>query len=72
MLTVRELDAAKPEAKAYKLADGNGLYIEIMPSGAKYWRLKYRFAENEKRLAFGIYPEVRSPEAREKAKEARD
>lgn len=72
MLTVKEIDCAKPRAKSYKLADGEGLYIEVMPSGSKYWRLKYRISGKEKRLAFGVYPEVRPQEARDKAKEARD
>ena len=78
MLTVKEIDCAKPRAKSYKLADGDkladgeGLYIEVMPSGSKYWRLKYRISGKEKRLAFGVYPEVRPQEARDKAKEARD
>lgn len=72
MLTVKELDSAKPRAKPYKLADGQGLYLEVMPTGAKYWRLKYRVAGKEKRLAFGVYPEVRPQEARDKARTARD
>jgi integrase len=72
MLTVKEIEAAKPKDKPYKLADGQGLYLEVMPSGAKYWRLKYRIAGKEKRLALGVYPEVRPPEARDKTKEARD
>jgi len=71
MLTIKEIEAAKPKEKTYKLADGHGLYLEVTPSGAKYWRLKYRVARKEKRLAIGVYPEVRPPEARDKAKEAR-
>jgi hypothetical protein len=35
---------AKPEAKPYKKGDGGGMYLEVMPNGSKYWRLKYRFA----------------------------
>ena len=72
MLTIKEIDTAKLKVKPYKLADGQGLYLEVMPSGAKYWRLKYRIAGKEKRLAFGVYPEVRPAEARDKAKAARD
>lgn len=49
---------AKPREKPYKLAAGGGLYLEVMPNGARYWRLKYRFAGREKRLAIGVYPEV--------------
>ena len=62
---------AKPEAKPYKLADGGGLYLEVAPSGSKYWRLKYRFVGKEKRLAFGVYPEVSLAEARERRAVAR-
>jgi len=34
---------AKPTAKSFKLYDTGGLYLEISPSGGKWWRLKYRF-----------------------------
>jgi len=62
---------AKPEAKAYKMADGGGMYLEVMPSGSKYWRLKYRYAGKEKRLAFGVYPDVSLAQARERREVAR-
>jgi len=35
-LTVREVETAKPTSKQYKLADGRGLCLLVMPSGAKY------------------------------------
>lgn len=70
-LTAKTCDNAKPTAKAYKLADGGGLYLEVMPTGAKYWRCKYRFMSKEKRLAFGVYPEVSLAEARKKRENAR-
>lgn len=56
---------AKPKEKPYKLADAGGLYIEIMPNGSKYWRLKYRYNAKERRLALGVYPLVTISEARE-------
>lgn len=62
---------AKPEAKSYKMADGGGMYLEVMPSGSKYWRLKYRFGGKEKRLAFGVYPDVTLAEARSRRDAAR-
>lgn len=62
---------AKPEAKPYKLADGGGMYLEVMPNGSKYWRLKYRYAGKEKRLALGVYPDVSLSLARERRGEAR-
>lgn len=51
--------------------DGGGLYLEVTPAGGRYWRLKYRFAGKEKRLAFGVYPEVPLKLARERRAEAR-
>ncbi len=57
-LTNTSCKNAKPTEKAYKLADGGGMYLEVTTSGSKYWRLKYRFADKEKRLALGVYPQV--------------
>jgi len=62
---------AKGKAKPYKLFDGKGLYLEVMPTTARYWRLKYRFGGKEKRLALGVYPEVSLAKARERCDEAR-
>lgn len=67
-VTVRN---AKGKDKAYKLADGGGLYILVNPDGSKYWRLKYRFAGKEKLLALGVYPSVRMAAARERREEAK-
>ena len=61
----------KPSEKARKISDEKGLYLEVMPNGSKYWRMKYRFANKENRLSFGVYPEVSLAEAREKRDEAR-
>ena len=41
----------KPENKAYKKSDEKGLYLEVMPTGGKYWRMKYRF-DGKKPLIF--------------------
>ena len=51
--------------------DGGGLYLEVSPAGGRYWRLKYRIVGKEKRLAFGVYPEVSLKTARERRDEAR-
>ena len=66
MLTAVEIRNAKPRGKPYKLFDGAGLYLEVTPYGARYWRLKYRFGGKEKRLALGVYPRVSIAEARER------
>ncbi|MHA7844724.1 tyrosine-type recombinase/integrase [Serratia sp. D1N4] len=70
-LTDIKVKTAKPMEKAYKLADGGGMYLLVKPNGSKYWRLKYRFAGKEKMLSIGVYPDVSLADAREKRKEAR-
>ena len=70
-LNARQVDAAKPREKAYKLADGAGLYLEVVPSGSRYCRMKYRFNGKEKRLAFGVYPAVSLAQARALRDEAK-
>jgi integrase len=63
---------AKPGAKAFRLFDAKGLYLEISPSGGKWWRLKYRVAGKEKRLSLGVYPEIKLGAARAKRDDARE
>ena len=55
-LTDTQARNAKPQAKPYKLADTEGLFLLVTPAGGKLWRLKYRFAGKEKLLALGQYP----------------
>lgn len=62
---------AKPKTKPYKIADGEGLFLLVMPSGSKYWRLKYFFAGKEKTLALGVYPDVALADARDRRAQAR-
>ena len=62
---------AKPRPKSHKLSDGQGLYVEVTPTGARYWRLKYRFGGMEKRLSLGVYPTVSLAKARDDARAAR-
>lgn len=56
--------AAKPAAKLYKLFDGGGLYLAILPTGAKAWRAAYRMAGKQQTKSFGAYPDVSLAEAR--------
>jgi hypothetical protein len=58
-------------SRPYKLGDAGGLYLEVTPSGGKWWRLKYRFGGKEKRLSLGVYPDVTLAKARERRDEAR-
>jgi integrase len=70
-LTATECKNAKPKDKPYKLADGGGMFLLVQPNGARYWRLKYRYANKEKLLALGVFPEVSLSEARQKRDAAR-
>lgn len=63
--------SAKPETKAYKLTDGDGMVLLVHPNGSKYWRLRYRFGGKEMMLALGKYPEVSLADARARRGEAR-
>ncbi|HCB8400004.1 TPA: DUF4102 domain-containing protein, partial [Escherichia coli] len=50
-LTARQVETARPKEKDYKLSDERGLYLLVKTTGARYWRLKYRIAGKEKKLA---------------------
>lgn len=63
--------SAKPEAKPYKMAAGQGMYLLVNTNGSKLWRLKYRYAGKEKTLSFGAYPDVSLGQARLKREQAR-
>src|SRR6185437_3193937 len=51
--------------------DGGGLYLEVLPSGSRIWRLKYRHAGKESRATFGHFLGVGLAEARRRRDEAR-
>jgi hypothetical protein len=80
MLNDRKCSTAKPgihpdkpdedyTGRSCKLFDGGGLYLEVLPTGSKLWRLKYRYLGKEKRMSLGHYPLVPLKEAREKREE---
>ena len=70
MLTDTAVRKAVRRAKAYKLADGRGLYIHVAPTGRKYWRYRYQWQGKERVLSFGEYPAVSLVDARGKREEA--
>lgn len=71
-LTDIQVRNAKPKDKTYTLADGNGMYLEVMPTGKKRWRMAYRQPNGKNnRLTFGEYPLVSLAEARDKCLAAR-
>lgn len=71
-LTDKAVKAAQPKEKLYRIFDGEGLYLEVHPKGAKYWRMKCHYHSREDRLAFGVYPKVSLADARQKRQYAQD
>lgn len=39
-LTATKIKKSKPKGKAYKLSDGEGMFLLVSPRGGKSWRLK--------------------------------
>jgi integrase len=70
-LTDRAIRNAKAADKPLRMFDSGGMYLEIAPSGGKWWRLKYRHGGKEKRLSLGVYPDVGLADARERRDAAR-
>jgi integrase len=64
----RAADTGKPE----KLPDGDGMRLDVQPSGSGWWRLRYRFAGKEGMLSLGVYPAVPLALARRRRDEARE
>lgn len=65
------IGALLPKAVTYKITDGEGLYLEIRPNGARYWRFRYRWAGKPNTFSCGVYPETGLVEARARRNEAR-
>jgi hypothetical protein len=63
-LSEYQIRAAKPKETPYKLTDGQGLTLLVSPSGARLWRLRYRFSGREAMIALGSYPATSLREAR--------
>lgn len=64
--------SAKPTDRAYKLFDGDGLYLLVQPNGRKGWRLRYVKPDGREGLtSFGSYPVVGLADARNKRLEVK-
>lgn len=70
-LTAEIVQNAAPRTKHYKMADSGGMYLQVMPTGSKYWRMDYRFERKQHTLALGVYPDVSLSVARIRKDEAR-
>ena len=72
-LTNTQVKQAKPKDKIYKLSDGEGLRLRIMPIGSKQWLLDYQRPITKKRttLSLGSYPDISLADARKLRTSAR-
>jgi integrase len=57
MLTDTAIRKARKQSRRYKLADGFGLYLAVMPSGKKVFRYEYRYHGRRETLTLGTYAE---------------
>jgi integrase len=72
MLSDTRIRTTKPAVKPVRLYDERGLYLEVTPTGGRWWRLKYRFEGREKLLSMGTYPDTGLKVARAKRDQARE
>jgi integrase len=66
-LSDTKLRNLKPAEKAYQEADDAGLFVEVMPGGAKVWRMRYRIGgrgAKQEKVTLGDYPTYSLAEAR--------
>lgn len=64
MLTNAAVKAARGRDAAYKLPDGQGLHLAVLPSGSKSWRQRCRIGGKEQTLTLGLWPEHSLADAR--------
>lgn len=66
LLTDLKIKSLKPYNKPYMVRDDRGLYLEVHPSGARYWRIRIWEKGREIRRSLGVYPLISLREARER------
>jgi integrase len=65
------LKAAIKAGAPKRISDGGGLYLEVRPTGAGWWRVRYWNGGKEGMLSLGTYPDVPLKLARERRDETR-
>ena len=70
-LTDTAVRKAKPGEKPVRMFDERGLYLEVAPTGGKWWRFKYTFDGKEKLLSMGTFPDTGLKSARARRDAAR-
>ena len=72
MLSDAKLRSLKASDKIYTAGDSDGLYIEIRPTGRKYWRYRIQIGGKTHKITLGEYPAVGLSEARSKRDSVRN
>lgn len=57
-LSDTRIKALKSKPAPYEIADEGGLFVEVLPSGAKIWRYRYRLNGRREKVTIGPYPAV--------------
>lgn len=63
-LSDTKLRTLAPRNRPWQLADHDGLVIEVLPTGRKIWRFRYRFDNKSQQITLGEYPAFSLAEAR--------
>ncbi|EDH7635093.1 hypothetical protein CB562_17560 [Salmonella enterica subsp. enterica serovar Togba] len=63
-LSDTKLRTLAPRNRPWRLADHDGLVIEVLPTGRKIWRFRYRFDNKSQKIMLGEYPAFSLAEAR--------
>jgi integrase len=77
VLTDAKVRGAKGTGAAYKLSDGEQLYLHVSSTGGRVWRMNYQFGRNDrgaprqKTLTIGGYPAISLSEARQARDQAK-
>lgn len=71
MLNNNSIKNLTPKEKRYRVNVDRGLYLEITPTGKKFWRFRYSFKGKKNIISIGPYPEISLSDARKKRDELR-
>jgi len=66
MMTDIQIKKLPAKRERYEVADGNGLFVRVFPTGHKSWIFRYRFGNDQKprRMTLGNYPSMTLVQAR--------
>ena len=64
VLSATYIDSLRPKKTRYTVSDGQGLTLEVLPSGSKSWRYRYRHNGKLEKVSLGQYPALSLKAAR--------